>query len=93
MRGRAQEFEADQRGAGLGFYHAGDAARELFVGLRVGQQELLGWSDFARDREQAAAGADVQRDGVFGERFIVRVGVDEDRKKCSDTMTAAPVRI
>jgi hypothetical protein len=46
-RGGAQEFEADERGASLHSYYARDAARQLFVGLRVGQQKFLGWGDFA----------------------------------------------
>ena len=34
-RGGAEEFEADQVVSGLRFYHAGDAARQHFVGLHV----------------------------------------------------------
>jgi hypothetical protein len=36
--GGAEEFEADERVAGLGFYYAGNAAAELFVGLCVSDQ-------------------------------------------------------
>jgi hypothetical protein len=91
--GGAEEFEADERVAGLGFYYAGDAAQELFVGLRVSDQEFLRRREFAREREQSAAGADIQRNGKLGERLIVRVGVDEDRKQRGDAMIAAPVRL
>jgi hypothetical protein len=86
-----EEFEANQRFAALGFYYAGDAAGEFFVGLHVGHQEFLRGRDFRGEREEAAGGADVERDGVFGKRLIVRVTVNEDGHKRGDAVRAALV--
>lgn len=84
-----EEFEANQRFAALGFYYAGDAAEEFFVGLHVGHQESLRGRDFRGEREEAAGGADVERDGVFGEGLIVRVAVNEDGQEGGNAVRAA----
>jgi len=84
-----EEFEANQRLAALGFYYAGDAAGEFFVGLHVGHQEFLRGRDFRGEREESAGGADVERDGVFGEGLIVRVAVNEDGQEGGNAVRAA----
>ena len=73
----------------MGFYYAGYAAGEFFVGLFVGHQEILRGGDFGVERDEAAGGADVERDGVFGERLVVGAAVDEDGEEGGDAMGAA----
>jgi hypothetical protein len=87
--GGAEEFEAHQGFAPLSFYYAGDAAGEFFVGLQVGHQEFLRGQDFRGECEEAAGGADVERDGVLGEGLIVRVAVNEDGHEGGDAVRAA----
>ena len=73
----------------LEFLLLGRCGREFFVGLQVGHQEFLCGQDFRGECEEAAGGADVERDGVLAEGLTVGVAVNEDGHEGGDAGRAA----